>query len=238
VPTQSSQKLYFEDIVSDLRPFHEQLEEEFLTLNKTIPYEHNSPRVYSPLLYTMLQSACSHVIAMMQRLEEELSYPGAVMTSKGRGQKKFPTYYLRLNKNNVLSKQVLYPRQKVLKTVKPFFVGKNPGNFPAPAWWTRYNNSKHSLPDGAYVGTIENVMNAVGALYILHNLAGAIIKGLSPTNALDGSKWRIFGTKFRKDFYRLKGSTTTTAILQSADTGGLAKYKSRIFYFPSEFHNT
>ena len=155
------------------------------------------------------------------------------MTPKGNKQGSFETFFKKLNQNNLLTKIRISPKEDVNKLLSPFKLHKNQTH----KWWKEYNNSKHRLPYGIYVGTIGNVMNALGALAILHDLSEPIKRGHNPSRILNGRKWRNFNHKFKLDYERLKNSTSTSAIILSADRGtSIGGYKSEIFYLTYEYH--
>ena len=130
-------------------------ERRLMELGKTIPFD-NVDETFSPALYDILQSSCNQVSNIMRILCEyfELDVEGNT----------FPAYYNALNKDHVLQKQVVDCAFK--KEVYTPFVLRNDEE--SPFWWTKYNVTKHNLPQGYVEGNLINTIYAVTASYALN----------------------------------------------------------------------
>jgi len=147
--------------------------------------------------------------------------------SKGRSekQKKFEEYFMLLNERQMLSVQNVAPSEKIEMTISPFRFNKQN----VPKWWQDYNNTKHDLPRGAYVGTIRNVMNALAAVTILHHIAEHMLNLRDASKILlAGKNWRDNSKEVREDYLRLKHTTAVSGALYTA-RGGFHTHKSRVF---------
>jgi len=201
--------------MQEMQALHQDLEDRFLSFNKVVAFNHNPDEVYSPRLYSVLQGASSQVISMMQLLTSELKL------YKSQKQEKFHFYYKLLNSEGMLSKQIICPKKDTRRIMAPFQIYENE----TPKWWKKYNDSKHDLPKGAYQGTIGNVLGAMGALAILHDIAEQAEKMNEPNMLLDGSKWVVYSDDIISNNARLK-------LKAESD------FKSKIFFFLRHFFIT
>jgi len=204
---------------------HKDLEKDFLTFNEIVPYDHNSASVYSPRLYSIFQTSCVQVISMMEHIVNELK--GLKTKTK---QERFEEYYRFLNKNGMLVLQIVSPKMKFNKIINPFQLK----NRPVPDWWHDYNASKHKLPSGALV-RMGNVLNALGGLAILHDIAELTWKSNNPNLLLEGKKWRNYSDEFINDYKRVKNSKNMTGTINTAERY-FSLYKSQLFFYLCEFH--
>ena len=58
-----------------------------------------------------------------------------------------------------------------------------------PVWWTKYNKTKHSLPDGYKEGNLQNTCFALAGLYALHELANHLAYSGKDKTFLHPEKW-------------------------------------------------
>ena len=146
-------------------------------------------------------------------------------------QKEFPFYYDSLNEKSVLSLQKVSPNEKFNLVLQPFqLVEKN-----TPKWWKEYNDTKHDLPHGAYNGTLGNVLDALAALAILHDLADLFMCNANPDKVFDGTNWHDISSEFMTEYKRLKHTNLSNGTLHTANRG-FSSYKSSLFFYLTEFH--
>jgi hypothetical protein len=185
----------FREVIAEMARLYEDTERQFLSFNRIIPYSHNPGEVYSPRLYTILQSCSAQIISMMDSLTSFL-FEDTFHSRSRRRQKTFGFYYERLNKEGMLSVQKLAPKEKVTMIITPFKVSEGV----TPRWWQAYNDTKHDLPHGAYIGTLENVLNALGALTILHDICQWIFRTSARNSILRKENWKDKSNDFVKDY--------------------------------------
>lgn len=137
-------------------------ERQFLEFNNIVPYIGNGDSVYSPRLVTMLQGIGSQIDGMLKIISDIVSIQPERQT--------FPSYIEALNRSEMLSKQHILLRDNTSELIFPFCMIPDGDNL---AWWKAYNDTKHGLPEGAYSGKYGNVINALAALAILHEIAAA-----------------------------------------------------------------
>jgi hypothetical protein len=144
--------------------------------------------------------------------------------------RKIEFYYNLLNKYKMLSVQKLAPKEMATTIISPFLLEQQN----TPKWWQAYNDTKHDLPEGAYNGTIGNVMNALGALTILHDISQWILTARNPIrdSILQGSNWKDKSTDFINDYQSLKEPNSFGEIMAERP---FFKNKSRIFFNLTEF---
>lgn len=97
--------------------------------------------------------------------------------------------------------QKVSPKKDLNRKLSPFRFTKND----TPRWWQNYNDTKHKLPLGAYQGNIGNVLNALGALAILHDLGKRICETSNPLDILERKRWHTFPKEITNDYHRLNG---------------------------------
>jgi hypothetical protein len=215
----------FESNILAMRNLHIDTEREFLSFNRIIPYNINPAKVYSPRLYRILQGASSQIIAMMHLIYDEYN-------PKLNRQKEFPFYFEHLNKTNILSIQKVAPREQFNLILRHFHTDKKEKT---PKWWQEYNDTKHDLPRGAYNGKLGNVLNALAALALLHDIADLLMGGTNVNRVLDSGNWLDISSEFLHDYERLLYSRATSGILYTANRG-FYDYKSSLFYYLFEYH--
>jgi len=138
-----------------------ELEAQLMEINRIIPFD-NSPKTYSIRLYQILQSACAQIENLMRII---CDYANLEYKTPKKPNGDFPTFFKLLNKDNVLSLQVVAVRQSDNEAIIPFAILKTKKT---PFWWQEYNETKHTLPEGFKSGTLENTKYAMAALYALH----------------------------------------------------------------------
>src|SRR5439155_8773155 len=117
----------FQDEIRRMRGLYREAQRQFSEFTEIVPYENNPDNVYSPKLYTILQSAGSQVAGMLRLVSNELGL--------GVKDDKFPAYYKALNGDTILQIQKLTLRE-TWKPIRPFDSDK-------PKWWEAYNDTKH-----------------------------------------------------------------------------------------------
>jgi len=153
-------------------------ERRLMELGRTIPFN-NADETFSPSLYDILQSSCSQVSNIMRILCEyfELDVDGNT----------FPDYYKALNRDHVLEKQVVDCAFKNV-VYKPFVLCDNEE---PPFWWTKYNATKHQLPQGYVEGNLINTLHAVTASYALNCMMHYADRIPRPDNFFNNKSWYI-----------------------------------------------
>lgn len=188
--------------------YHNEVEEQFYEVLRTIPLE-NDDGVFSPKLYNILQNSSVQVENMLRLLCDkfELHYGN---------QTKFPVYYKLLNKDNIFKIQRLFliKKQNILY---PFEMLDDLGN---PFWWSAYNRSKHKLPDGFKEGNLKNTLYALGASYAIHCMAH--YARYAPNDFLDSKRWQDAMASFNDDGELIKNDFTNLP-------------KSNLFYYASAY---
>lgn len=219
------------ETVSEMRKLHTYSEMQFLSFNKIVPYNHNPTEVYSPRLYSILQDSCAQVISILDLVTKRLNL-SRNRNSKGINQEKFGEFFRLLNEKQMLSIQNVAPIEKTDMTISPFKFRKQN----VPKWWQDYNDTKHDLPKGAYVGTIRNVMNALAAVTILHYIAERLVNLHDRSSIMTGNNWRDNSDEVREDIRRLRHTTAISGAMHLA-LGGFLTHKSRVFLYLTEFHS-
>ena len=185
------------------------LESSLIDTIQIIPLGNNG-RTYSPKLYDILQSTCSHFESLLKMIYTQLkfSYPP---------QNNIVPYYKSINEYGLLSGQVLlFRKYQDGKFFYPFrtdqdleksFVSKfecrgsnekiqwldkmlpawDPSKM--PIWWTEYNKTKHDLPSGYTAGNLQNTCFALAGLYALHKLAKCLAYSSGDKTFLRPCKW-------------------------------------------------
>jgi len=166
-------------------------ERRLMELGRTIPFN-NEDETFSPALYDILQSSCSQVSNIMRILCEhfELDVEG----------NRFPAYYNALNRDHVLGKQAVSCAFKDV-VYTPFVLRDNEES---PFWWTKYNATKHNLPQGYVEGNLINTLHAVTASYALNCMMYYADRIPRPDNFFNSNSWMIQDslTMRRKEFVR------------------------------------
>jgi hypothetical protein len=219
------------NIIIEMRALHHDVERIFLSFNRIVPYKDNKFEVYSPRLYPIFQSASAQVISMMDAITRFLMLEPAAADSSSHNnrQKKFPYYYKLLNIHGMLSMQMVALREKVETNFAPFLALDD-----IPEWWQRYNDTKHDLPEGAYAANLGNVIYALGALAVIHDIGELALRGHTASKILDINNWRDRSSEFQSDYDRLKNTNMSSGVLHTANRGFFS-HKSRIFYYLNEF---
>ena len=176
---------------SMLAAYYEE-ELQFLEFNRLIPIKDNSPDTSSIRLYGILQSTCGQVENMMKILCDRLKI------EIEKNQPKFPDLFDPLNKEGMLSDQIIYSIKKD-NVLSPFLISH--GDF-APKWWMDYNNTKHDLPEGFKKGNINNTVFSLAALYSLHVISYYVYhQGTMATDLLKRENWYCGETSFSQNMY-------------------------------------
>ena len=168
-------------------------ERRLIELGHTIPFN-NADETFSPTLYDILQSSCSQVSNIMRILCEYFELDVE--------RKNFPSYYNVLNEDHVLEKQAVDCSFKNNIVYTPFVLRNNEE---VPFWWTKYNDTKHDLPQGYVEGNLINTFHAMSASYALNCMMYYANRTPRPDNFFNNTSWMIrdsLSTR-RKEFVRL-----------------------------------
>ena len=109
-------------------------------------------------------------------------------------------FMVSLNNSGMLALQAVAPLEKP-NIIKPF-ADLSPQK--APLWWTGYNKTKHTLPEGMKKATLDNVINALGALPMLLQISYTRLLNSPHKAMLQSKNWKDVPTDFRSDYDRLK----------------------------------
>ena len=152
--------------------YYNYLESSFTDVVRIIPLE-NNPETFSPRLYEILHSVCSQIEGVLKLMCNEMCIKYT----------NFPKTYKKLNRGKAISKQEMVLRSRPKwKSIRPFqcdfacHCRTNDDEHPCgqndktPKWWDAYNTSKHDLPEGYKMGTIENTYLALASLYALQSM--------------------------------------------------------------------
>ncbi len=103
-----------------MQRLHNELELQFLEVNKIIPYDNNDSNVYSPRYVFILQDASRQVDGLFRliykRLDDLAIAHGAPLSPLPRTD--FCGYYDFLNSQDMLANQKLAPRDDALRTIR------------------------------------------------------------------------------------------------------------------------
>ena len=186
--------------------YYNYLESSFIDVTKMIPLE-NTPKTFSPRLYEILHSVCSQIEGVLKLMCSEVGVKYI----------DFPKTYKKLNQDGAINKQeVVLKFRPRWKAIRPFRCGfgchcRKTDEHPCdtkkenPKWWDAYNESKHELPEGYRVGTIENTYLALASLYVLQHMARS--RKINPDGFLKQGFWsmanaHVFGVD-KPHFYEL-----------------------------------
>jgi len=153
----------FRDDVNELKNAYFGTEYQFIEVSRVISLDNNED-TFSPRLYSILGDACSQVENLLRLLCDELEI------QYSNNEKNFPGYYNKLNETGILQRQfvdLLISKQ----AYKPFMF---PQERDSPLWWTAYNKTKHSLPQGYKQGNLDNTIRALAGAYSLHCIAAYV----------------------------------------------------------------
>jgi len=151
-------------------------ERRLMELGHTIPFN-NADETFSAALYDILQSSCNQVSNIMRILCEHFK-----LDVKGNN---FPDYYNALNRDEVLERQFVDCAFKDI-VYTPFVLH---GDEESPFWWTKYNATKHSLPQGYVEGNLINTLHAVTASYALNCMMSYADMTPRPSNFFNNDAW-------------------------------------------------
>ena len=154
-------------------------ERRLMELGHTIPFN-NADETFSPALYDILQSSCNQVSNIMRILCEHFELDVE--------HNNFPSYYNALNSDHVLEKQAVDCAFKVGIVYTPFVLRDGED---APFWWTKYNATKHNLPEGYVEGNLINTLHAVTASYALNCMMSYADMTTRPSNFFNNDAWFI-----------------------------------------------
>jgi len=152
-------------------------ESQFLEFAEIVPYTNNPLNIYSPKMVSLLLYLGPQILGMFEILKKQNDITCGDT---------FGSYYDALNKKGMLSCQGFILNDSAL-------VG-NPFNDRDPKWWQTYNHHvKHMMPSGIFEATYQNVIEAIGALFILHHIVDTKQRKLNPVienaDILDQSNW-------------------------------------------------
>jgi len=167
-------------------------ERRLMELGHTIPFN-NSDDTFSPALYDILQSSCNQVSNIMRILCEYFELDV---------NRDFLSYYIALNRDHVLEKQVVDCAFKINTVYTPFVLHDDEK---VPFWWTKYNDTKHHLPQGYVEGNLINTLHAISASYALNCMMYYADRTPKPDNFFNKNSWVIRDSLSmrRKEFVRL-----------------------------------
>lgn len=151
-------------------------EKRLMELGYTIPFN-NTDETFSPVLYDILQSSCNQVSNIMRILCEYFELDV---------KRDFRSYYNALNIDHVLEKQAVDCAFKNNIVYTPF---KLRNDEVVPFWWTKYNNTKHDLPQGYVEGNIINTLHAMSASYVMNCLMYHADRTPKPDDFLNQKSW-------------------------------------------------
>jgi hypothetical protein len=138
-----------------------------------------------------------------------------------------------LNKKKMLEVQKVAPLEDVHRVLTPFRLKAQN----TPQWWQAYNDTKHDLPEGDTFGKLGFVLDALGAVAILHDIAQAFLhEKAAPDRTLDSVNWVDNELQFKTEYERTKFSKFKSAV---SDHTALRKdfiHKSLVFFYLTE-HN-
>jgi hypothetical protein len=142
--------------------------------------------------------------------------------------------FIESNSKNMLSIRKVSHR-KSRRIFTPFELGCNRH---VPYWWRAYNKTKHELPEGAKCATIENTINALGALLILLHTSRILIEFDDSNLILDCNNWTDNEKSFYDSYSRLQYSHATDDNIDNANRNYFyskqRKLYSTLFYYLSE----
>jgi len=153
----SSYKEPTSQLVRDMLEMQKQFrnsEAQFMEFSQIIPYVNNPLNIYSPKMVSLLLYIGPQILGMFEILKKQ--------TSSDCGDT-FGAYYDAFNEKGMLSCQG-FVLEDVRDAILPF-------DNKEPEWWKAYNHHvKHKMPEGIFKATYDNVINAIGALFILHHI--------------------------------------------------------------------
>ena len=115
---------------------------------------------------------------------------------------KIPSYYNALNRDHVLEKQAVDCAFKDI-AYTPFVLRDSEE---APFWWTKYNATKHKLPQGYVEGNLINTIHAVTASYALNCMMYYADVTPRPSDFFNNDTWIIKDSLVmkRKEFVKIE----------------------------------
>jgi len=201
-PYRDPASILVKDLTEMQKQYHNS-EYQFLQFNEIIPYNHNPLDIYSPRLVSLALYLGPQILGMFEIIKQQTEL---TCTDK------FPSYYDALNVRSLLSSQGFILADS--KVVYRPFDNNN------PQWWQAYNNIKHKMPVGIFKATYENIINMIGALFILHHIADLCQRDLpllQQADILDSTNWLEVNTIGQYVHYK-----TATAISSSLYEGFLS----------------
>ena len=203
----------FEQRLEEMQKLYMDTERQFQEVTYVIPID-NSPHVYSPRLYSILQLSCAQIDSLFKIICGQL---GIEIVNK-----KFPEFYKTLNENKMLQKQEVFLLERKI-FLHPFNeTGKH-------KWWTGYNDTTHELPEGIVQGTLGNVLDSMAAVFLLNNIANLTKWYAKDTERfLDGENWH------REKWDRIDAGTI--AYMTQFNTQSPIK-NSLFFHLNSNYHS-
>lgn len=143
------------EYVEQMKKIYLDTERQLLEFSYIVPIDENQ-KLYSPKLYSILQFTCSQIDSLMKKITE-------VLELKIHNSKSFKNLHCSLNWAGMLECQkiLFWETEKIMS---PFSNNFN------QQWWIAYNKTKHGLPEGLKKGTLQNVVNALSAAYVLNGI--------------------------------------------------------------------
>jgi len=183
--------------LNEIQKLYLDTERQLIELSYTIPLD-NISDVYSPRFYNILQFTCAQIHSLFKIISENWK-----LKPKGNT---FPDYHKILNKKALLEKQEILQLRNY-ELLKPF------NKIPHHDWWTGYNDTKHELPEGIRQGTLGNVLHALGAAFVLNNIANISTWNHEPNQVCDGVNWHnVVDAYTKKNLKVLLGMNTQSPV--------------------------
>jgi hypothetical protein len=148
-----------QDLVKEIKVkyslmIYRDLEEELDEFCRYVPAVKAHYSVFSTKLWGIILRACSEIDSQLFELVNEIS--------PRKGNRKIVDYYNNENTFELAKFSLLTKFEP--NTIVPFH---SFSNLKAPSWWLDYNSVKHERLNSLESATLENAINAVGALYIV-----------------------------------------------------------------------
>ncbi len=211
----SLSKLAYKDAMNVFLDLYMTTERQFIDFDEIVPHDRNPDNVYSPRLYSILQSSGSQVDGLFRAIVHEMSLCAKT--------ENVPGFYDALNSKGLL------PNLKVLtrrshRRLQPFTT--NP-----PDWWKAYNYSKHNLPEGLYEVNLGRTLDALGGVFILLYIGlaclGRTTLGTNVINRTDFPDWILDATLWQ-DFEQSLLSTPDQPLIVTRGSSSIALGPSRL----------
>lgn len=196
----SLSKLGYKDAMNAFLDLYMTTEKQFIDFDEIVPHDHNPDTVYSPGLYSILQSSGSQVDGLFRVIVHELGLSPKAMN--------FPKFYDALNSKGLLTTLKVVTRRSH-RTLHPFTTNR-------PDWWKAYNDSKHNLPEGLYEVNLGRTLDALGGVFLLLYIGlaclGRTTPGTNVLNRTDFPDW-ILNASLWEDFEKPLLSTPDQTLI-------------------------